>query len=78
MELTHDELWNRLQRARTLLKTVDDPLLRSSLTLLAAPLTREDPEHLGEPIPLTELESYAVANLDAMVDAYETLYLKQP
>ncbi|OHD24076.1 MAG: hypothetical protein A2Y38_14655 [Spirochaetes bacterium GWB1_59_5] len=77
-KLTYDEIWHHLTVAKNLATRTNDTLTSSSLPILATALARAAPNPSDTPITLTELETHAVNNIQAMREAYVTLYLTEP
>lgn len=76
--MTYDELWHSITQSKRLYDITRDPLLKSGISLLTKAMQRDDPDAPDHDIELTELEEYAVNNLQSCVEAYETLYFKTP
>jgi hypothetical protein len=76
--MTYDDLWQAITQSKRLYDATHDPLVKSGIKLLTSAMQREDPDRPDDDIELTEAESYAVANLTACKEAYETLYMASP
>jgi len=79
MTQTPTELWSLIDKSKAVFAITRDQLTLSGIKLLTQALERQnlDPGCPDEPIELTELEGYAVENVRAMVEAYETMYFQK-
>ena len=76
--MTYDDLWQAITQSKRLYDLTKDPLIKSGIKALTNALQRDNPDEPDSDIELTEIEAYALANLTACKDAYETLHWKSP